>query len=282
MLNAPIEYDFKRKGYYYTEKTFRLATAFGSVDDIQAMSMVKSLLSLYKNTPIYDSAKELMESITAPLGEAENPQWYEERIIVPPVPSVRFSSEIWQCICEGLRKNRILSFEYRNAWKSNYTPRKVHPYQLLFDNGAWYLYAYSKEKKGARMYSLPRIQNIKVEDETFVLPSSYNFRIRFDGSFFGAYSEDKKRRFRIAFFNDGALRISERFWAADQRIKEIKDGVILSFTSAQYGKVLELVLSNGRDALPLGPAELVQDWKDNLWDMRKRAMLIKKYQSTGV
>jgi hypothetical protein len=40
--------------------------------------------------------------------------------------------------------------------------------------------------------------------------------------------------------------------------------------------VLELVLSNGKDAVPLEPAELVQDWRDNLWGMRKRAVLTAK------
>jgi hypothetical protein len=50
----------------------------------------------------------------------------------------------------------------------------------------------------------------------------------------------------------------ESCWSADQKIKETSDGVILGFTSAQYGKILELVLANGRDALPLEPEELVR------------------------
>jgi len=211
-----------------------------------------------------------MESVTAPLGNGENSNWYEERIIVPPVPAVQFSPEVWNIACEALQKNRVLRFEYRSTWTSGYTPRRVRPYQLLFDNGAWYLYAYSTEGRGMRMYSLPRIRNISLEDESFAFQASDDYRVRIDGSYFGAYSSEKKRRFRIAFFNDGAMRIKERLWAADQRIKETRDGVILSFSSSQYGKVLELVLANGRDALPLEPAELVKDWQDNILDMRKR------------
>jgi predicted DNA-binding transcriptional regulator YafY len=275
-LNAPIEYAFKRKGYYYAEKSFRLPAAFGSADALMALGMAKTLLSLYRNTPIYNAAKNLMESVTAPLGEAKNSRWYENRIIVPAVPSVQFPPEIWQCVCEGLRKNRVLNFEYPVTRKSGHTPPHVRPYQLLFDNGAWYLYAYSKEAHGVRMYSLSRIRNVTLEDETFKFPTSANFLTRLGGSYFGAYSSEKKLRYRIAFFNDGAMRIKERLWAADQRIKETKDGVMLSFTSTQYGKVLELVLSNGRDALPLEPAELVKDWRDNIRDMQRRAMIMKK------
>jgi predicted DNA-binding transcriptional regulator YafY len=276
MLNAPIEYDFSRKGYYYTKKTFRLPAAFTSAEDMLALGMAKNLLSLYKNTPIYGAAKELMESVTSPLGNGENSRWYEERIIVPPIPAVQFSSEIWNAICEALRKNRVLKFEYRSTWKSGYSIRRVRPYQLLFDNGAWYLYAYSKEGKGVRMYSLPRIRNINIEDETFTFPAAADYRTRIDGSCFGAYSSEKKRRFRIAFYNDGAMRIKERLWASDQCIRETQDGVILSFTSSQYGKVLELVLANGKDAMPLEPRELVRDWRDNIRDMQKKARALKK------
>ena len=81
MMNAPIEWDFKRKGYFYTEKTFRLPAAFGSAEEIQALGMAKALLGLYHNTPIYNAAKDLLESITSPLcefpsalGQAENPR----------------------------------------------------------------------------------------------------------------------------------------------------------------------------------------------------------------
>jgi predicted DNA-binding transcriptional regulator YafY len=217
-----------------------------------------------------------MESVTAPLGNAENSRWYEERVIVPPIPAVQFSTEVWNIVCEALQKNRILKFDYRSTWNSGYTPRTVHPYQLLFDNGAWYLYAYSAEGRGTRMYSLPRIKNISLEDETFTFPATADFRTRIDGSYFGAYSSEKKRRFRIAFYNDGAMRIKERCWASDQRIKETHDGVVLSFSSSQYGKVLELVLANGRDALPLEPKELVRDWQNNIRDMQKRVKSLKK------
>jgi len=276
MLSAPIEYDYTHKGYYYTEKTFRLPAAFASAEDMLALGMTKTLLSLYKDTPVYDVSRQLMESITAPLADVENPNWYEDRILVPPVPSVLFSPEIWKTITEGLRQNRLLKFEYRSTWTSGYQTRRVRPYHLLFDNGAWYLYGYSEERKGMRMFSLSRIRNIKLEDGFFTFPKNTDYRSRTDGSYFGAYSSEKTRRFRIAFFNDGAMRIKERRWAVDQKIKETADGVILSFSSAQYGKVLELVLANGRDALPLEPAELVKDWQNNIRDMQKRVKDLRK------
>jgi predicted DNA-binding transcriptional regulator YafY len=275
-LKAPIKYDYTKKGYYYTKKTYRLPAAYGSPDDMLVLGMAKNLLNLFKNTPIYEAARQLLDTVTAPLEEEENSHWYEDRIIVPPVPSAQFSPDIWNNICEGLKKNHVLDIEYCSTLKSGYFSRRLHPYQLLFDNGSWYLYAFTEEIRDMRIYGLSRMRNVRLLDETFTFSPSADYRIRFDGSYFGAYSGEKKYFFRIAFFNDGAMRIKERRWAADQRIMDTADGVILSFTSAQYGKVRELVLSNGRDAMPLEPEELVKDWRENLRDMQKLEKSFKK------
>jgi predicted DNA-binding transcriptional regulator YafY len=287
-LGAPIEYDYQRRGYYYTKKTYRLPAAFTSADDMLALGMAKTLLSLYENTPIYGAARELVDTITAPLDDSRRIPWYEDRIAVPSVPSVLFSTETWHIIGEGLRENRVLAFEYRGTWYGGFQPRRVRPYQLLFDNGAWYLYGYAEERQGVRMFSLPRIQKICLLDDRFSLPADYDFRVRNEGSYFGVYSSEKKQRFSIAFYGEAALRIQERKWAADQVIKEIPPspaedggaaapGIVLSFTRTQYGKILELVMASGRDALPLEPADLADDWLNNLEGMQKRAKsLIRK------
>jgi len=104
IMNAPIEYDFTRKGYYYSEKTFRLPAAIATADDMLAIGMAKNLLSLYKSTPMYDAALQFLESITSPLREKESSGLFDDRIIVPPIPSVQFDSDVWDCICEGLKK----------------------------------------------------------------------------------------------------------------------------------------------------------------------------------
>ena len=280
MLAAPIEYDYTRKGYYYTEKTFRLPGVFASAEDMLALGMARSLLSLYRDTPVYAAARNLLDSIAAPLDKPGAPaagagnRWYEDRIITPPVPSISIVPDVWRIICEGLRENRVLCFDYRAVWKGAYRPRVVRPCQLLFDNGAWYLYGVSEVQGGRRdsfkMFALARIRNITLTEKRFTLPKNWDYCGHMKGSFLGVYTDDKKRRFRIAFYNDAALRIQERRWAAGQRVTETPGGLTLEFTSAQYGKVLELVLASGGDALPLEPPELVADWQENLRSALKR------------
>jgi predicted DNA-binding transcriptional regulator YafY len=85
-MGAPIEYDSHRRGYYYSDKSYRLPAALSRPEDMLALGMAKSLITLYQDTPLYTASRELLDSITAPLtanGRQGKP-WYEDRIIVPP------------------------------------------------------------------------------------------------------------------------------------------------------------------------------------------------------
>jgi hypothetical protein len=278
-----FEYDAGRRGYCYTDKAFRLPGKFSSASDMLALGIAKNLLSPYQHTPIYQAARNLLESIVVPF-EAQEPvrgskreasRWYEGRIVTPPVPSAPVGQELWETITAGLRENRAISFEYQGAWDEEYQARRVRPYQLLFDNGLWYLYGYAEERRALRMFSLARIRNAARCPDAFALPEDYDYRGGASGmdgggrkgrsgeeptgaSYFGVFAGVKKYRFRVAFYDESIVWASERTWAADQLIESHETGIVLEFTSCQYDKVLEWVLSRGCTARPLEPAELVE------------------------
>jgi hypothetical protein len=63
--------------------------------------------------------------------------------------------------------------------------------------------------------------------------------------------------------------VKERRWAKDQIFTDTEDGTVITFTSTQYDKVREWLLSQGCHAKPLEPKELVDEWKWHIKDMRK-------------
>jgi predicted DNA-binding transcriptional regulator YafY len=270
-LGAPIEYDAYRRGYYYTEKTFRLPGSFTTAENMQALGMAKTLLSLYRDTPLYSAARNLLESITAPLVDRRNPGLYENRIVVPPVAASPVAPDTWNIITMGLKENKVITFEYQGTYDEEYKPRRVRPYQLLFDTGAWYLYGYAEERRAIRIFSLSRMRRAALTAQTFTLPEDYDYCSRSDGSNFGVFAAEKKYRFSVAFYDDSVLWVRERKWAADQVIEETDDGVVITFSSTQYYKVLEWILSQGCYAKPLEPEVLVRDWKLHAAGMAKTA-----------
>ncbi|MCL1910722.1 MAG: WYL domain-containing protein [Leptospirales bacterium] len=277
MLNAPIEYCAKNRGWFYAEKSFRLPARFASADDMLALGMAKSLISLYRDTPLYESAQRLLNDITAPLSPDESADvkkaaWYEKRIVVPPVASAPVHKEIWDVIVDAMKENRLITFEYRGIWDADYKTRLVRPYQLLFDTGVWYIHGYSEERSAIRFFSLSRIKNASLTNESFALPKDFDYRTKNDGSYFGVFLGEKKH-YRIAFTSNASIEIQERKWAADQKIELMEDGsgIILDFSSTQYGKILSWVLSFGINAGPIEPPELVNEWKNNIFALYKKA-----------
>jgi predicted DNA-binding transcriptional regulator YafY len=268
-LNAPIEYDALRRGYYYSEPNYRIPMGFTGADELLALAMAKNILTLYKDTPIYDAARHLLDNITAPLSAESNSNWYENRIVVPQVPAAPITHELWNPVIAALKENRVLVFEYQGAYDEDYKSRRVQPYQLLFDTGLWYLYGYAEERKGIRIFSLRRVKNIALTNDHFTLPKDFDYRSYIGGSHFGVFAGQTKHRFKIAFYDYSVIWAKDRQWADDQKITETEDGIIITFSSTQFDKVVEWVLSRGCTARPLEPELLVNTWRFNIEEMGK-------------
>ncbi|MCL2192427.1 MAG: WYL domain-containing protein [Treponema sp.] len=285
-LKAPIEYDAYERGYYYTEKTFRLPGVFASADDFVALGMAKSILSLYRGTPFYNAANHLLDTIMTPMtgspaisGKAnKNQDWLENRIVVPKIASAKVDPIVWEIVVGGLKRNRVIIFDYRGTWDAEYRKRQVRPYQLLFDSGVWYLYGFAEERKATRIFSLSRIANAKLADNAFTLPANFRYADFTGDSYFGVFIGQEKRRYAVDCYGEAVIFATERQWAANQKITEIgDDGIRIEFTSTQYDKVLKWVLSCGCNAVPREPEKLVGDWKDHVKEMAK---LVRKRLAT--
>jgi predicted DNA-binding transcriptional regulator YafY len=273
MLNAPIEYSPKHRGWFYTEKTFRLHARFAAADDMLALGMAKSLVFLYKNTPLYESALRLLNDITAPLTSDENEDsekiaWFEKRIVVPPVPFAPVPAETWAVIIDAMRENSVITFDYKGYMDEDHKTRLVRPYQLLFDTGAWFLYGYSEERSAIRIFSLTRMKDTAITNEHFQLPKNFDYRVQNDGSYFGVFAGGKQH-FKITFNAFAARDILDRLWAKDQKITGHEDGegIYIEFTSTQYNKVLSWVLSFGIGASPVEPPDLVEEWTQHILEL---------------
>jgi len=280
MLGAPIAYDFYKKGFYYTEKTFRLTAAYATADDLMALGMAKNLMELYKDTPVYDAALNLLENISAPLQDEENTGWFKDRIVIPKIASASIDEETWKVIVEALRRNRVITFqyigneypdEYKKASYKKINMRRVRPYQLLFDRSDWYLFAYDEDRKDTRIFALPRIAGIALTNTKFSIPAKFDYRSLDGLSYFAIFSSAKTYRFSIAISGDTRW-IKERIWADDQKIRETKNGIEISFTSNQFDRVLDWVLSLTPRARPLAPKAFVDRWAKAI---REAAKIVK-------
>ena len=269
-FHAPLEFDREKGGYYYMDDNWDFALNSISTDDVFYLSAAKTLLSSFERSPIYDSISEVINFITDTQGIGKCSLL--KRIAVPPVPKVNIDEQIWKKILDAIRNNLIVEFDYNGRWNIETTHRKVSPYQFLFDDGSCFLFGYSFEREAERIFSLSRIKNLVVTSEHFELPEDFDFSSRCGGGKFGVFMSDDSVDFVIDLYNDAREIVKEQILADNQKITDFKDEekTRVEFSSTQTLKVIEWVLSQGSNAIPVSPDWFVDNWKMTVKSMMKR------------
>lgn len=269
-FQAPIEYDYLKKGYYYTHN-YEMPLNSISTKDVQSLIYAKQLLRNYKNTPLYKNTENVINLLADTTNKNINSDFLK-RIAVPSAPQIQTDETIWNKICQALKSNNIIEFDYNGRWNKDITHRRVHPYQLLIDNGICYLFGYSTEREDTRLFCLSRMENLNITKDTFILPPDYDFNSKCGGGNFGAFSSETVEKYIISFYSDARQLLRECKWADDQTITEHNDDdkTTIEFSSSQYLKILQWILAQGMNAKPEKPDWFVEEWKHQIYGMLDR------------
>ena len=244
----------------------------------EQISIISSFLDSIKDSPVYEKAKEFLTKEEAKLQSFRNTNTNSanySRILFMGAPEADIKNEIWDKIYKAMGTNAVLQIEYTSEGKTKSETYKVQPYQLIFDNGIWELWAYCLRQKheGMRLFNLSRISSVGILELAgkFVLPKNYTFKNFVVGNF-GCFNDENPQIYKIKFPKDSYawLYSKDRIWGAKQTIDECDDGYILSFEASQFKPILRWILGWGKDAEPLEPADLVKCWKDAVHEMAEK------------
>ncbi len=271
---APIDTDFETNGYFYTDPKYRLPRFYTDENAAKASKLIKTLMDMVKNNPLYKEAQEVFESLSIENHDLAleniriNKKSENDRIIFVGAPNKNIPAETWRLIDKAMQENRVITFDYQSLTDNKPHKRQVQPWQLIFDNGNWNLHALDIVKNGRRRYSLSEMKNIQITKDVFTLPKDYDFRKMTIGSF-GCMCHDKYLNYKIHLHGYAARYSKNRIWGENQIIeKDINnpgienDGIILSFRSNQLFSICRWVWQWADEAYPLEPKELVEDWNE--------------------
>lgn len=271
--DAPIEYDKERKGYYYTDSTFMIQNVLLTEGDLFTVSTIMPLMEQYKNTPLENSFKNIMEKISDMLPDQVNVNTSflneDVKFISDPLPKI--DTIVFDTIFKSIKLKETIEFEYRSIAKTEYTNKKLNCYKVICQKGNWYVVGFSHITKEVRIYALSRIQNIKILNEKFEIPKSFNLSKYVDLSFGIWANKENPIEYELLFTSEINTYILEREWHSNQVIKQNEDGsVLLKFKSNQKQQVLSWVLSFGKNVTVLNPPELIEKVKEELKESLKK------------
>lgn len=103
-----------------------------------------------------------------------------DRILLENIPS---GQDFLTTVMEAMKKNRLLEITYKGFWSESEHTFPVAPYCVKLFRQRWYLVGNSVYEDKIRIYSLDRVQEAQLSDETFKYPKKFNPENYFKGCF---------------------------------------------------------------------------------------------------
>lgn len=258
-LGAPLEYDRSRNAYHYTDPTFSVPSVLLTEGELFTVSTVLPLMEQYKNTPLENSFRNIMEKIVSFLPEkvSVNSSFLNQDISFISDPLPKIDEGIFNSIFEAVKSRRVISFDYKSSGSRAFKKKTFDAYHVLCRNGSWYAIGFEHTAQEIRVLALSRIKNIAFENETFAVPNDFDVKNHVDLNFGIWNNPAQKTEYEIQFSPQTANYILEREWHKNQQVEENEDGsVLLKFTSNQKEMILSWVMGFGTAATVIKPPEL--------------------------
>lgn len=270
-LGAPLEYDSRKHGYYFSDPGWTLPKVELTELEVLNVLLAEQMARQYSGTPVADVLDSVFEKLKGVLNEPVtiDPALIERNFSFYGSPNRPISERVWIPLFRALRERRTIQFEYSSVSSGNHGLREVEPLHLACLTSEWYLVAFDTEKVGIRQYAVSRIKgtpNITDNyfDRDFDAETYFSNRFnRFVGQNGTSYQVG------IRFSRTVAHWILERIWHPEQKTQKHRDGSLtLSFPTPSLYEVKRWVLQWGSDAKVLGPKELVDAHRDEIAAMQ--------------
>jgi proteasome accessory factor B len=262
-LNAPIEFDRKRNGFYYTDPTWFLPSIVLSEGELMALLMASRALEQYQGTPVAREIKRVFEKISELLPEKISipPEYLFTHFTFTSPPAKPVDEKVWIAVIRGLLNQLTLDIRYQSFQAPAPKEYAMDPYHVANLRGEWYVFGHSHRTDKLAPFAMARIKWAKVTDKKFVVSGSFDPAKLFDATFgrFTRLPGEKAYAVRLRFDREVANWVLEKNWHPRQKISRLADGDIeMVFPAAGLMEVQHWVLAWGRYVKVLEPAELKQ------------------------
>lgn len=272
-FNATIEYDKKKRGYYYTEKSFTISSIPINEGELFVIATILPLMKQYKNTPLKSSYEKICHELMKlfPDSVVVNTGFLNEDILFIADPLPKIDEKIFNGIFKALELKKIIKFDYKNLKSQEYKRRTFECYKILYHKGNWYVIGFDHEKKEKRNFALSRIRNIKITDNDYELPKDFDIKKIIDLDTGVWIKNEPPTEYELLFDSKIGGYVFERKWHNDQEIKCNTDGTVyLKFKSNQTEEIQNWILSFGTNVTVLKPEKLRKFVKETAMKLVER------------
>jgi predicted DNA-binding transcriptional regulator YafY len=268
-LQAPLEYDESRKGYFYTNPSFQLPITKLSQDELLALLISKKLITEASASSLGDELGHISARLGSLLaaslpGKAHPEEAFSFRWkgINPTDPIV------FQNVTTALIQGRLLAFCYYSPTSSTCTMRTVEPHHMVNYQGTWHLIAFCHLRNEWRDFVLGRMTICKVEAEEFSIRPKDEWQPFLEDTF-GIFQNKQSFDVMLKFSPERSRWIKGEIWHEGQAEETLEDGsLVLTIPASHEQEIMMEILKHGSHVEVLEPewlrikirGELEQSW----------------------
>lgn len=279
---APLRYDAARRGFHYTDPSYRLSLLKVSEKELVAIFLAERLLKQYGDTPFASTLAGVFGRCVSLLTDevVVDAEALRAVFAIRPTPQPLGETEIFETLAGAVRRQHSLDLHYWTAERDEATNRRVDPYGLASVQGDWYLVGWCHLRRDVRTFAVHRIRAVEATRNPFDRPTDFHLD-GYLGSGFGRIpGKGKPRTVRLRFGPLAARYVREKEWHPEQKIVDLPDGSLRwSAPLRDLREVKAWALSWGSECVAEFPGDLVAEIRADLAGM---AAAYRAGQQTGV
>ena len=258
-LKAPLAYDKKRQGFFYTDKNWFMPALTLSEGELISLLMATRMFDQLKGSPMANHLDAIAAKIQGFLpGEVTlKPDLIFDQFSVTLPPARPIREELWLPIIRALQTKRTLRIRYTAFDADKSREWNFNPFHLANLQGEWYVFGKAVEHDNPIQLAMGRLESATLTDDSFTVPPDFDIKKILSTTFGRSALGSKPQKVRLIFDKSIAYWIKQRQWHPEQKLRTLKDGrVEMTFKAVGMYEVERWVLSWGGDVEVVEPKEL--------------------------
>jgi len=270
-LGAPIEYDREKGGWYYANQAWILPNIMVSEGELLAFFLSVEVARRYIGTAMEGALRSAVEkfskNIKGPVSIDLETLRAHYTFAAPALATA--NEQALLDLHHAIGENRRVWMRYYTASRDEHTERTVSPYHLYNVQGDWYLIAYDDKRQGFRNFSIGRMEDWRILEETFQCDPAFSVD-DYMGSAFQTERGGEVVEVVLRFDAQQARYMRERRWHETQQIEELPEGgLILRFQTGGLDEVKRWVMQYGGHVEVLEPQELREQIRQDVEKLKQ-------------
>ncbi len=269
--DAPIKYNKREGGYFYTDPNFSINDIPLTNDDVTSIKFAINTLKQFREVDMFKQFGSAIDKIVDRITISDDPRDKDiSNYVQFEIALSSSGNEFLSPLLGAIRGSNLATFEYTSFVTNKSKHRKVVPLLLKEYRNRWYLISFDLEKKAVITYALERMSEVEILEEVGLKPLDFEPDLFFKHAVGITSSEDEPTVIVFKADNISAKYIiSQPFHSSQRLVKEGKNKTTFELRVLISEEFIRSILSYAGGIEIVEPSEFREEIISRIEEMMK-------------